>query len=72
MLEKLKENNKEVPPELAMPMVRLKIENTGFSVIKSKRINDHFINRIANSQDFLQFYKKSGYSMTAGSKFSSK
>lgn len=49
MLSKLLEEKKDVPPELAMPMIRLKIENTGFSVIKSKRINDHFINRIANS-----------------------
>jgi hypothetical protein len=53
MLAKIEEDRKNKPPELAMPMVRLKIENSGFSVIKSKRINDHFINKIANQTDFL-------------------
>lgn len=47
--------------ELMLPLVRLKIENTGFPVIKSKRVTDHFINKIANPMDFLQFYKKSGF-----------
>ena len=42
-------------------MVRLKIENTNFPVIKSKRINDHFMTRVANPTDFLQFYKKAGF-----------
>ena len=49
------------PPEMQLPLVRLKIENTNFPVIKSKRINDHFMNRIANASDFLQFYKKAGF-----------
>lgn len=53
MLETILEDQKNKPAELAMPIIRLKIENTGFSVIKSKRINDHFINRIANQVDFL-------------------
>lgn len=48
-------------PELLVPLVRLKIENTGFPVIKSKRVTDHFMNKIANPMDFLQFYKKSGF-----------
>jgi hypothetical protein len=47
--------------ELKLPLVRLKIENSGFPVIKSKRVIDHFMNRIANPLDFLQFYKKSGF-----------
>ena len=46
-------------PELKLPLIRLRIENTGFPVIKSKRLTDHFMNRVANIQDFLQFYKKS-------------
>lgn len=46
---------------MQLPLVRLKIENTNFPVIKSKRINDHFMNRIANASDFLQFYKKAGF-----------
>lgn len=47
--------------ELKLPLIRLKIENTGFPVIKSKRVTDHFMNKIANPMDFLQFYKKSGF-----------
>ena len=40
--------------------MRLRIENSGFPVIKSKRLVDHFISRIANISDFMQFYKRSG------------
>ena len=47
--------------ELKLPLIRLKIENSNFPVIKSKRLIDHFINKIANPMDFLQFYKKSGF-----------
>lgn len=47
--------------ELKLPLLRLRIENTGFPVIKSKKLVDHFINRIANITDFMQFYKRSGY-----------
>lgn len=45
-------NSKRIK-ELNLPMVRLKIENTGFPVIKSKKLNDYFIAKIANPQDFL-------------------
>jgi len=41
--------------------VRLKIENTGFPVIKSKKLNDYFSNKLANPLDFLQFYKKNAF-----------
>ena len=30
-------------PELKLPLLRLRIENTGFPVIKSKRLVDHFL-----------------------------
>lgn len=63
MISKLEQSGSlaNKPPELALPLVRLKIENTNFPVIKSKRINDHFMNRVANPIDFLQFYKKAGF-----------
>ena len=48
MLDTIKDYKNKEHPELNMPLVRLKIENTGYAVIKSKKINDHFINRIAN------------------------
>jgi len=63
MVERVKEEMKNKPPELALPLIRLKIENSGFAVLKSKRLNDHVINVIANQADFLQFYKKGGYTI---------
>ena len=51
MLEKVDVTKKV--KELQLPLLRLKIEHTGFPVIKSKKLNEHFMNRIANSQDFL-------------------
>lgn len=47
-------------PEIKLPLLRLRVEHSGFPVLKSKRLVDHFLNRIANISDFLQFYKKSG------------
>ena len=44
MIKRIEEDKKNKPAELAMPLVRLKVENSGYSVIKSKRLNDHFIN----------------------------
>ena len=68
LLERLDVSKKK--PELRLPLVRLKIENTGFPVIKSKRITEYFINKIANPMDFMQFYKKSGFisGLNAGQK----
>ena len=51
----------EKEKDMKLPLIRLKIENTGYPVIKSKRIADHFASRIANTMDFLQFYKKTGF-----------
>ena len=56
MLEKIDTSNKS--EELKLPLIRLKIEHSGFPVIKSKKLNDYFMNkysftftifRIANS-----------------------
>ncbi len=47
--------------ELQLPLIRLKIEITGFPVLKSKKINDYFQNKVANASDFLYFYKKNGF-----------
>jgi hypothetical protein len=43
MLEKVDTSTKL--NDLKLPLVRLRIENTGYPVIKSKRLVDHFINR---------------------------
>ena len=51
MLDSVDTSNKLA--ELKLPLLRLRIENTGFPVIKSKKLVDHFINRIANITDFM-------------------
>ena len=61
MLVTLEQSNETRLEELKLPLIRLKIEHSGFPVIKSKRLLDHFMHRIANPMDFLQFYKKSGF-----------
>lgn len=53
-------------PEIKLPILRLRIENSGFPVIKSKRLVDHFLSRIANISDFMQFYKRSGVAPGSG------
>lgn len=42
MLAGLENGQQKKLKELALPLIRLKIENTGFPVIKSKRLNDYF------------------------------
>ena len=51
LLEKLDVSKKK--EELKLPLIRLKIENTSFPVIKSKRLTEYFMNKIANPTDFL-------------------
>ncbi|CDW79338.1 dna repair exonuclease [Stylonychia lemnae] len=56
MLAKVDATNKI--DELKLPLIRLKIEHSGFPVFRSKKLNDYFTQRIANNQDFLHFHKK--------------
>jgi hypothetical protein len=53
MLFDIEAQCKSKSKELQLPLVRLKIENTGFPVIKSKKLMDYFMHKIANNQDFL-------------------
>lgn len=45
-------------PEMAIPLVRLRIEHTGFHTINPQQFGHHFVGRVANYQDLLCFYKK--------------
>eukprot|EP00347_Sterkiella_histriomuscorum_P012706 403367531 len=65
MLSKVENNNKI--GELKLPLLRLKIEYSEFGVFKSKKITDLFLQRVANNQDFLQFYRKTGFISGNGS-----
>ena len=59
MIEKANLLWKNRPKEFELPLIRLKIEGTGYEVIRWKRLASFFTNKIANLNDFLQFYKKS-------------
>jgi hypothetical protein len=46
------------PERVKMPLIRLKVEGTGYDIVRSMRLASHFQDKIANKGDFLQFYKK--------------
>lgn len=55
----LKSSNSEVNlPEL--PLVRLRVEHTGFEVISSQRFGHQFVGRVANPEEILLFHKRKG------------
>jgi len=43
-----------------LPYLRLKLEYTGYGVIRSRDLNRFLEGKIANIKDFLHFYKKQG------------
>jgi double-strand break repair protein MRE11 len=45
-------------PEMALPLVRLRIEHSGFHTINPQQFGHNFVGRVANYQDLLCFYKK--------------
>jgi double-strand break repair protein MRE11 len=44
--------------EMSIPLVRLRIEHTGFHTINPQQFGHNFVGRVANYQDLLCFYKK--------------
>lgn len=54
MLESVNSTNVGRPPEISLPMLRLKIEHTNFAVIRSKRLNDHFANKYIHTFYLLE------------------
>ena len=45
-------------PDMAIPLVRMRIEHTGFHTINPQQFGHNFVGRVANHQDLLCFYKK--------------
>lgn len=43
---------------LPKPLIRLKVEYTGFSTINPSRFGQRYVGRVANPNDILLFYKK--------------
>jgi double-strand break repair protein MRE11 len=40
-----------------LPLVRLRVDYTGFSTINSQRFGQKFVSRVANPHDMLLFHK---------------
>lgn len=57
----LVEAEKKFPDSDKLPLIRLKIEYTGFKIPRILRIKEHFEGEIANEQDFLQFWQKKSF-----------
>ena len=53
------ENEREVPVEtLKLPLVRLKVDYTGFSTINTQRFGQKYVGRVANPSDLIVFHKE--------------
>ena len=46
------------PPELRLPLVRLKVEHQGFNTISNQRFGSAFLGRVANPADLLLFWRR--------------
>ncbi|MCO5582689.1 hypothetical protein L7F22_036588 [Adiantum nelumboides] len=51
-------NGKEISrPELKLPLVRIKVDYTGYSTINPQRFGQKFVGKVANPHDILLFTK---------------
>lgn len=58
MIEKANVMYRNRPESVSLPLIRLKIENTGYDVVRISKLEPYFKGKIANIKDFLQFYKR--------------
>ena len=60
-LDKIEEGRKSIPKLYndLLPLIRLKIEYSGYTIIKMNSILNKFSNLVANPGDMVQFWKKS-------------
>ena len=69
-LEKISEGRKSTPRLYndLLPLIRLKIEYSGYTIIKMNSILNKFSNMVANPGDMVQFWKKSEIFSVKGNK----
>ncbi|EFA85561.1 DNA repair exonuclease [Heterostelium album PN500] len=58
MIAKAKEKAKGKPSETMLPLIRLKIDYTGYSTINPQKFGQNFAGRVANPNDILLFTRK--------------
>ncbi|PHJ24215.1 mre11 dna-binding domain-containing protein [Cystoisospora suis] len=51
-------NYSSMPEQKKLPLVRLRVEHTGFSTISSSRFGAQFIGKVANPADMIHFFRK--------------
>lgn len=51
-------NYSSVPQKKKLPLVRLRVEHTGFSTISASRFGAQFIGKVANPADMILFFRK--------------
>ena len=57
------------PASMRLPLIRLRVEHTGFDALPAARFGASFINRVANPDDMLHFYRRAaprGKAVAAG------
>lgn len=52
-----------------LPLIRLKVEYTGFDVENARRFSNRFVGRVANANDCVHFYRKKTGGSTSRTKF---
>ena len=69
-LDKINEGRKSIPKLYndLLPLIRLKIEYSGYTIIKMNSILNKFSNLVANPGDMVQFWKKSEIFSVKGGK----
>ncbi|TMW68208.1 hypothetical protein Poli38472_007880 [Pythium oligandrum] len=46
------------PPELRQPLIRVRVEHSGFPVLVNQRFGGRFVGKVANPNDILLFYRR--------------
>ena len=69
-LDKIEKGRKAIPKLYndLLPLIRLKIEYSGYTIIKMNSILNKFSNLVANPGDMVQFWKKSEFFSVKGGK----
>jgi len=55
------------PPALRLPLIRIKVEHSGFRVLSNQRFGASYVGKVANPADILLFYRKPGTTRTRAS-----
>ena len=56
--EKVLTRYRPPPPSMRQPLIRLKVEHSGFTVISASRFSAAFIGRVANPGDLLHLFRR--------------